>query len=223
MDFDPEQLSSRGRAGGDSPGPDVPRRRAPVWGRTIGDRGTFGPSTAPRDGRTVRVSPGLGRWREVDMIDPAVAMEFLSRSRIAVVGASDDPKNFGRTVYKELRKHGFDAVAVNPNASTVDGDRCYGNLAAVPGDVDGVIVMVQRDRAVDAVRECASRGVKRVWLFRGIGSPGAVSDEAIELSAAEGIEVIPGACPMMFLEPVAGVHKFHRAMRRMNHSLAKVS
>jgi predicted CoA-binding protein len=156
------------------------------------------------------------------MIDPTVAEDFLEQRRLAVVGASDDPKNFGRTVYCALRDHGCEVVAVNPNAETVAGDRCYPDLAKVPGDVDGVVVMVSRDRAADVVRAAAARGITRVWLFRGLGSPGAVSEDALEACAVHGVEVVAGACPLMFLGPVGWFHRVHRAARRMNGSLEKV-
>ena len=68
----------------------------------------------------------------VDMIEPDDAEEFLSSKRLALVGASDDAKSFSKTVYRELREHGHDVVAVNPNATTVDGDPCYPDLAGFP-------------------------------------------------------------------------------------------
>lgn len=155
------------------------------------------------------------------MIDPSDVHDFMTAARIAVVGASDDPKNFARTIYTELRKHGHDAVAVHPHTATVDGDPCYPDLASVPGDVDGVVIMVHRDKSADVVAEAVARGVRRIWLFKGIGGAGAVSDRAVDLCRQHGVRVVAGACPLMFLEPVGSVHRFHRAVRRLNHSLAR--
>lgn len=87
------------------------------------------------------------------VVDPEVAREFLARHRFAVVGASDEADNFGRTVYGELREHGYRVVAVHPSADTVMGDPVLRRLADVPGPLDGVIVMVPRAPAVDVVRE----------------------------------------------------------------------
>jgi uncharacterized protein len=156
------------------------------------------------------------------MIDPVKANAFLSSGRIAVVGASDEPKNFGRAIVAELTEHGIDAVAVHPHAETVASVHCYPSLAAVPGVVDGVIVMVPKDAAVSVVHDCIDRGITRVWLFKGAG-PGAVSDEAVELCKTHGISVVEGACPLMFLEPVGGVHKFHRVLRRMSGAVGKAA
>lgn len=156
------------------------------------------------------------------MIDPTQVQAFLAGTRIAVVGASDDTKKFGGTIYRELVKRGYDAIPVNPNTTVVDGRPCYPTVIAVPGELDGVMVVVRRELAADVVRDCVERGVGRVWLFKGIGAPGAVSDEAVQLCHDHGIEVIEGACPLMFLDPVGAFHRVHRVMRRMNRSLAKV-
>jgi uncharacterized protein len=155
------------------------------------------------------------------MVDESLARAFLARHRIAVVGASDEKSNFAKTIYQALRDHGHEVVAVNPNAPRVDGDPCYPSLAAVPGEVDGAVVMVSAPHAAQVVRDCASRGIDRVWLFKGLGGPGAVSDEALDVAREHDIEVIAGACPMMFLEPVGWFHRAHRTLRRHNGSLVK--
>ncbi|HEX7165550.1 MAG TPA: CoA-binding protein [Acidimicrobiales bacterium] len=157
------------------------------------------------------------------MINPEAVQEFLGQHRIAVIGASDDPKSFGNTIFQAMKDHGYDAVPVHPTVPEVDGVTCYPDLASIPGDVDGAIVMVNQAAAPGIVDECAAKGIDRVWLFKGLGSPGALSAEAVERCAHHGITVVEGACPLMFLQPVGGFHRFHRALRRMNGSLAKAS
>jgi predicted CoA-binding protein len=156
------------------------------------------------------------------MISNDAVQAFLA-TRIAVVGASDDKSSFGGTVYRELRDHGCEVVPVHPSAETVAGDPCYPTLAAVPGTVGGALVMVNRARAPEVVQACAERGVERVWLFKGIGGPGAVSDEAVRLCRDNGMEVIEGACPLMFLEPVGMLHRIHRGFRHLNGSLSRAA
>lgn len=155
-------------------------------------------------------------------IEPFAAREFLRGRRLAVVGASDDPGNFGRTICRELKNRGYDVAAVNPNAASVLGDTCYPDLASVPGSIDGVIVMVPRRLAAGVVAASIERGVARVWLFKGLGA-GSVSDDAVALCRAGGVEVIAGACPLMFLDPVGGIHKFHGVLRRLNGSVARAA
>ena len=147
-------------------------------------------------------------------VDAAAAATFLSSGRLAVVGASDAKDSFGRSVYEALRGHGIDAVAVHPTAATVSGDPAYRSLDQVPGHLDGAIVMVAAPASVQVVREVARRGIPRVWLFQGVGGPGAASPEAIDTARELGLDVVPGACPLMFLEPTAWFHRFHRGIRR---------
>jgi len=155
------------------------------------------------------------------MIDQTTVDEFLAQHRIAVVGASDDKQNFGGTILRALRDHGYDAVGVNPNAITAAGVPCWPDLASVPGPVDGVIVMVPAKASADVVRAAIARGVTRVWLFRGIAGRGAVTDEAVALCREHEVDVAAGACPLMFLEPVGFAHRLHRSVRRMKGAVER--
>lgn len=154
------------------------------------------------------------------MISTATVNRFLAEPRIIVVGASDAEGSFGGTVYRALRDHGHEVVAVHPTADTVAGDPCYPDLAHVPGPIRAVLVMVNAKAALDVVDACITNGVEQVWLFRGLGSDGAVSDDAVRLLREHGIAVVAGACPLMFLEPVALVHRIHRGMRRIHGTLS---
>lgn len=154
------------------------------------------------------------------MIDPTQASKFLEEGRVAVIGASDERSNFGRTVCEALLAHGTEVVAVHPSATSSAGAPCYPTISAAPQPVDTAIVMVPASASAGVVEECIASGIKRIWLFKGFGA-GAVSAEAVEACRSSGVEVIEGACPLMFLEPVRGIHSFHRTLRRMNRSVAR--
>jgi predicted CoA-binding protein len=157
--------------------------------------------------------------RDIHTVDPIAAAALLASPRIAVVGASDDKNNFGRTIYCALRDHGTKTFAVHPTAASVDGDPCYPTLSDLPGPVDVAIVMVGGSASAEVVRQCAQVGIQKVWLFKGLGGGGAATEEAIEVAEELGLEVVPGACPMMFLEPVGWFHRLHKAARTRNHTL----
>ena len=143
------------------------------------------------------------------MPSKSVIDRFLAQEHIAVVGVSRNPKALANAVYRQLRAGGRTLYPVNPNADEVDGQRCYASVADVPDPLDGVLVMVKPDTAVEVVRDCIARGVPRVWLHRGAGA-GAVSPAAVQLCRDAGVEVVDGACPLMFAEPVGAFHKVHR-------------
>jgi predicted CoA-binding protein len=77
--------------------------------------------------------------------------------------------------------------------------------------VDGLLVMVPAEVAAGVVGEAIDRGIPRVWLHRGVGK-GSVSSDAIAKCRAHGVAVVDGACPLMFEQPVGGVHRLHRLL-----------
>ena len=153
-------------------------------------------------------------------VDSVVAMRFLEQRRIVLIGASADPSKFGNTVLRALVDHGHDVVPVNPAHTQIEGIECVASLRGVMGEVEAAMVMLTGAAALDAVEACVARRVRRVWLFRGIGSPGALSPEAVGLCRDHDIEVVAGACPLMFLGPVAGAHRAHLAVRTFTRNLS---
>ncbi|MDO8362462.1 MAG: CoA-binding protein [Actinomycetota bacterium] len=158
---------------------------------------------------------GVGR----EVVDAATAQRFLAHDRIALVGASADPKKFGNVIFRALRDAGHEVVPVNPRAGEVEGIACVRRIADLPDDIDAVMIMLTGDDAAGAVEECGAKGVEHVWLFRGAGQ-GAVSRRTLALCRTHGFQTVPGACPLMFLEPVASVHKVHLGARRLSGAVS---
>ncbi|HSJ91441.1 MAG TPA: CoA-binding protein [Ilumatobacter sp.] len=135
---------------------------------------------------------------------------FLQSERVAVVGVSRNPKDFANAVYRQFRDRGYEVFPVNPNTDEVEGVRCYRTIAELP-DVDGALIMVPAAGAAEVVEQCAARGIERVWLHRGAGQ-GSVTDEAVDAAHAAGIDVVDGACPLMFLPDTGWFHRLHRRL-----------
>ena len=57
--------------------------------------------------------------------------DFLGLKRLLVVGVSRNPKDFTRTLFRELRERGYDAIPIHPEASEMDGVRCFAHVAEV--------------------------------------------------------------------------------------------
>ena len=135
------------------------------------------------------------------------ATEFLGHKRIAVTGVSRNPQNHGgNIVYNRLRDRGYEVFAVNPNATEVEGDRCWPDLASIPDGVEGVVIGTRPETAEATMRECVDLGIERVWMHRLVGA-GSVSDTASAYGREHGIEVIDGGCPLMFGPTADGPHK----------------
>lgn len=139
---------------------------------------------------------------------PKKVAAFLDGKRFAVAGVSREPKmHVANAIFKKLVEAGFEVFPVNPNASEVEGVRCYPDLASIPGDIHGVVIATHPDAALGIVRQCADKGVKHVWFHRSFGK-GSFSKEAVKACIEHGITVIENGCPMMYVEPVDGGHKF---------------
>lgn len=148
------------------------------------------------------------------------AQEFLAQKRIAVAGVSRSGDTAANAIYKKLRDSGYEVFPVNPNAAEVEGDRCYPTLAAIPGGVEAVVIATHPNVTEQVVRECATLGIKRLWMHRSFGQ-GSVDDEAVRLCAELGLSVIPGSCPLMFCEPVDMGHKCLRWFLQVSGKEAK--
>ena len=136
------------------------------------------------------------------------AARFLAHRRIAVTGVSREGTNHGsNVVYQRLRQRGYDVVAVNPNADTVEGDPCYPDLHSVPGGVDAVVIGTSAAYADGTMREAVELGISDVWMHRSFG-PGSVSQSAAEYGREHGVTVIDGGCPLMYGKASDGGHRF---------------
>jgi predicted CoA-binding protein len=135
---------------------------------------------------------------------PESITAFLRGRRLVVAGVSRDPKQAANAVFRKLKRSGYQVFPVNPNASEVEGARCYTNVAAVPPPVDGVVIVTPPQSSADIVRQC---GIRHVWLHRSFGS-GSVAEDAIEACRIHEIDCIVGGCPLMFCKPVDLGHKF---------------
>ncbi len=149
---------------------------------------------------------------------PDSVTDFLAQKRIAVAGVSRHSGEAANVIYRKLRDAEYEVTPINPNAETVEGDRCYPDLGSVPNPVDGVVIATSPTAAMTVVRDCNERGVRRVWMHRSFGQ-GSVSDAAAAFCREHDIDVIVGGCPMMFCHPVDPAHKVMCWVLGMMHRL----
>ena len=138
--------------------------------------------------------------------------DFLAQKRIAVAGVSRNNSHHpsGNLIYHRLKKSGHDVFAVNPHMQSFEGDRCYPDLASIPGGVDGVVIVTRPEITERLVRDCKAAGVRRVWMHNSMAKGSSVSTQAVEYCHLHDISVIAGACPMMYGD---GVDFGHTCMR----------
>lgn len=140
---------------------------------------------------------------------PPLVADFLSASRMAVAGVSRSSSQPANAILRRLRDGGHKVVAINPHADQFEGAMCYPDLAAVPGVVDALMVVVSPAAAEGLVRQAAARGITRIWFHRSFGD-GSVSESALKACAELGIRPIVGGCPLMYCPPVDVAHRCMR-------------
>jgi len=140
--------------------------------------------------------------------------DFLGLKRFAMVGVSRQPKDFSRVLFRELLARGYQAVPVNPDAGEIDGQPCFAHLNEIQPAVEGALFMTSSAVTGRLVAECAASGIKRVWMFRGSGA-GAATPATIRFCESQGISVVSGECPFMFLPGGAWFHRFHGLVKKI--------
>ena len=135
--------------------------------------------------------------------------DFLSRKRIAVVGVSRNPKHFGRSVYGDLLKRGYDPIPVNPHPTKIEGRPAHSRIQEINPPPEAALITVSADRLEAALHDCGEAGVKRVWWLR---SPRDAKARlvAVRLCQDLGMSFVDGLCPYLFLDNTGFPHNFHR-------------
>ena len=122
--------------------------------------------------------------------DIAGLRRILATSRvIAVVGLSG---NWYRPSYfaaKYMQEHGYRIIPVNPNYTEVLGEKCYPDVASIPGPVDVVDCFRKPDEMPPLAREAVAKGARVLWMQLGIRN-----DEAAGIANAAGLEVVQDRC-----------------------------
>jgi uncharacterized protein len=142
----------------------------------------------------------------------AKVYDFLSQKRIAVAGVSRTNSHHpaGNLIYRRLKKTGHDVFPVNPHMQAFEGDRCYPDLKSIPGGIDGVVIVTRPETTERIVRDCGDAGIRRVWMHQSGRNGSSVSPHAVDFCRQRDINVIAGACPMMYGD---GVDFGHTCMR----------
>ena len=129
----------------------------------------------------------------IPLLDDDAVLELLrSKPRIAMIGASANPARAANGVLRNLRRAGYDVVAVNPTVSVIEDEPCYPTLAEAveaTGPVELVDVFRRPDQCVAHAREAVAVGARCLWLQLGIANI-----EAGRIAHEAGLAVVMDRC-----------------------------
>jgi predicted CoA-binding protein len=115
---------------------------------------------------------------------------LLQGSRtIAMVGASSNPDRASFGVMRRLQRNGFRVIPVNPNETTVHGERAFASLTDVQERVDIVSVFRRPEFTPPIADDAVTIGAKAIWLQSGIWN-----DDTARRAKAGGLIVVMDAC-----------------------------
>lgn len=135
---------------------------------------------------------------------------FLAPKKLALAGASRNPKKFGYAALTELKKKGFDVYPINPVADEIAGVNCYSSISELPADVKHLVSMVPKDQTYDTVSKALDFGMTHIWIQQMTETP-----EAIQLAKDKNAGLVIKTCILMHAKPVNSIHRFHRGMMKI--------
>jgi predicted CoA-binding protein len=113
-------------------------------------------------------------------------------TRIAVVGASNDPAKYGNVIVKNLVAKGYTVLPVNPREKEIAGLPAFPNLAAVPGPVHIVDVVTPPAVTKGVLEEAERLGLPAVWL-----QDGSYDEAVLEVAGKAPFRTVHEACIMV--------------------------
>ncbi|HPY34841.1 MAG TPA: CoA-binding protein, partial [Smithellaceae bacterium] len=92
---------------------------------------------------------------------------FFNPKSIAIVGASKNLTKFGGRPISALLKKKYTGTVypINGRYKEIAGLTCYPSVHDVPGEIDFAIISVPIERTLEALQQCAEKGVKAAVVF----------------------------------------------------------
>ena len=120
--------------------------------------------------------------------EATLIQEFLAAGPWAVVGASTDRTKYGNKVLRCYQQAGKAPVyPVHPREREIEGLAAHASLAALPERPRAVSIITPSKITEAVVEECATLGIRHLWM-----QPGAESPRALERCRELGLAPLAG-------------------------------
>ena len=121
--------------------------------------------------------------------DPESIARMLGAKTVAVVGLSSDPSRASHSVSRYMQSNGYRIIPINPNETSVLGEKAYPSLFDVPEKIDLVDIFRRSEEAGQHVDEAIQIGARGVWLQEDV-----VDVEAARRALEAGLDVAMDRC-----------------------------
>jgi predicted CoA-binding protein len=108
---------------------------------------------------------------------------------LAVVGLSSKPTRPSHGVASYMQAHGYRIIPVNPNETSVFGEKAYASLDEVPEPVEIVVIFRRPQFVPDIVESAIRKGAKVIWMQEGVAH-----EAAARRARQAGLAVIQDRC-----------------------------
>jgi len=126
---------------------------------------------------------------------------FFKPSSVAVIGASREPGKVGYEILKNILSSGYKGKVypINPNATEIQGVKCYPSILDVPEPIDLGVVTLPPTLVTRIANEAATKGLKGLVIisagFKEAGSEGAkLEQEIADICHRAGIRLLGPNC-----------------------------
>jgi len=122
--------------------------------------------------------------------DPNFIKRILDECRvIAVVGLSSNPDRPSYGVARYMQGKGYRIIPVNPNETSVLGEKAYPVLTDVPEKIDLVDIFRRSEEVRSHVDDAIRLNVKALWLQEGV-----IDHIAAQRALEAGLMVVMDRC-----------------------------
>lgn len=113
-------------------------------------------------------------------------------TRIAVVGASNNPDKYGHIIVRNLQSKGYGILPVNPKEDEIAGLPVYRSLADIDQPVSIVNFVTPPPVTLKMLEQMAEAGLENAWL-----QDGSYDDAVLDYVAKAPFKTVYEACIMV--------------------------
>ena len=130
------------------------------------------------------------RWsRWGSTVSDSVTTMLETYKKLTVVGLSSKSSRPSNGVAAYMKARGYRIIPVNPNETSVLGEKAYASLEDVPEPLEIVVIFRRREFVPAIVKTAIRKGAKVIWMQEGV-----VQEEAARRARQAGLQVVQDRC-----------------------------